>query len=194
MKKTLFVLAMVLLLTKADAQRLKLQKGITADTIRFVLRFNADADTVLQRPFAAAFAKAISRFEQRKPKFTIVTESAAAATTVQFTLGATSYARPSESFWATVGNTAIVGAHTFMMVRFGWTIPVLFYWDPSTFTQMQVQIPPQLVQAGNQKTDFTLSSSAYFASLQRQQKRTVVALERTTYRLLRKLNRKATAR
>lgn len=190
MKKTLLFLGMVLL-AKADAQRLKLQHRITADTLQLVLRFNADADTALQQPFAAAFAKAISRFEQQKPKFTIVTESAAAVPTVQFTLGTTSYARRSESLWATVGNTAIMGAHTFMIVRFGWTIPVLFYWAPSTFTHMQVQIPPQVAQVSNPKTDFTYSSNAYFASVQRQQKRTVAAFERTTYRLLRKLNRKA---
>lgn len=193
MKKTLFVVGMVLLFAKADAQRLKLQQRITVDTLQFVLRFNADTDTALQQPFAAAFAKAISRFQQREPTFTIVTESAAAVPTVQFIVGTTSYARRSESLWATVGNTAIMGAHTFMIVRFGWTIPVLFYWAPSTFTHMQVLMPPQLAQAGNPKTDFTFSSSAYFASVQRQQKRTVAALERTTYRLLRKLNRKATA-
>ncbi|HMO34293.1 MAG TPA: hypothetical protein PKE07_14955 [Lacibacter sp.] len=194
MKRTVCTIGMLLLFVSAGAQRLKLQSALAADTIQLLLLFDGQADTALQLPFAAAFSNALVRFRQRTPHLHTVSDSMSGVPQLRFIIGTTMYVKRSESFWAAVGNSALAGAHVFMITRYGWTVPLLFYWWPTTATQVQVQFPPELVHPKNRKTDFTFHSDAWFASVQRQQKRNAASLKRTTYRLLKKLNRKVKIR
>ncbi len=191
MNRLAALLLLLLVMSRADAQRLRLNAPITADTLLVALYFEPDADTLVRQQMETAWLAALQRFQQSNPAIIVVPAAAGSAADISLYAGATSYSSSRESVWATVANGILIGGHTFMIVRFGWTIPLLYFAGPSTFTQLRVNFSPAVVQEKNRKTDFTLSSGAYFASQQRQQKRTVRSFEQTVYHLLRKINRRS---
>lgn len=191
MNRLAALLLLLLVMSRADAQRLRLNAPITADTLLVALYFEPAADTVLREQLQTAWLAALHRFQQTNPAFVVVPATAGRNADITWYAGATSYSSSRASVWATVANGILIGGHTFMILRFGWTIPLLYFAGPSTFTQLRVDFSPAVVQEKNRKTDFTFSSGAYFASQERQQKRTVRSFEQTVYHLLRKINRRS---
>ncbi|MBX9782700.1 MAG: hypothetical protein K2X48_05315 [Chitinophagaceae bacterium] len=190
MKWKLLLLMQLFFFTQLSAQRLKLNPQVEADTVYVCLQFDTAADSQLKSLFNEHFKSAISRFQQSANKLVIVTDESGNNSFIHFKAGATEYSKKKESVRATALNGALLGAHVFMITRFGWTIPVFFFSGPSTFTHFRADFSKDLLMPGNKKSDFTFSSGAYFAGKERQQKRNAKELARVVYRLFKKIERK----
>jgi len=171
------------------SQRIPLNTQQKPDNIQLWLRFPASTDSVYKFKMQESFLEGIQRFNQRKNYFIAGNDSSVRQSFIILNIDSTEYATRKQSRRSTIFNGALIAGHAIMISQVGWTLPVLFYFNPSTYTYVSIEISDNLLLPAHPKASAIVDSGALYGGIQRQQKRNIRKFSKTTHRILKKINR-----
>jgi len=165
-----------------------IKKETSIDTLSIWVKYPTNFDNSRIKVFDGLLDQTINKGNTKFSFFTKA-DKTSSAHSLLITMNTISYVTRKDNLMPTVGNLLVIGGHVAMVASFGWTLPILLYFSPDTSSDITIEFTDHIANY-ELLIDSQITSAGYFSSIRRQDNRFEKSFQKSTYQLLKQINRR----